>query len=263
MSISDLTRTIEHHFKEMDRAAAVNVKTDRALARADRILERADEAHGAARQARKREYERVMGDLGGRLARIGMAVGAISLITIGIGLFMPIGLFGFIAAVGLAIGVAALLAMWSPNDTVRPSPVISDDLSNAEMVSRFDSLLTRARPSLPSAARVEVDLIHAKLPDLKKALSRVEAMNEHAQEARRLMSKHLPGLIERYSHVPPSYRDAIDGEGLTVDERLVDGLKAGREALGELGEKMAQRDLAALETQGRFIKARYKGEEDL
>ena len=42
------------------------------------------------------------------------------------------------------------------------------------------------------------------------------------------MSKHLPGLIDRYVNVPPAYRSQKDGEDVTVDERLVEGLAAGR-----------------------------------
>ena len=45
-----------------------------------------------------------------------------------------------------------------------------------------------------------------------------------------------------------------------VDERLIDGLSAGRSALNEISEKLARADVAALETQGRFIETRY-GEE--
>ena len=45
---------------------------------------------------------------------------------------------------------------------------------------------------------------------------------------RRLMSIHLPGLIERYTHVPAAFRSEQDGEGKTVDERLIEGLAAGR-----------------------------------
>jgi hypothetical protein len=74
------------------------------------------------------------------------------------------------------------------------------------------------------------------------------------------MSIHLPGLIDRYGNVPPAFRNERDGEGKTVDERLIEGLAAGRTALQEIGEKIARSDIAALETQGRFIKARY-GEE--
>ena len=65
------------------------------------------------------------------------------------------------------------------------------------------------------------------------------------------MSIHLPGLVERYSHVPRVYRSERDGEGKTVDERLVEGLTAARTALDEVSQGLARDDLAAFETQGR------------
>jgi hypothetical protein len=72
------------------------------------------------------------------------------------------------------------------------------------------------------------------------------------------MGKHLPELIERYERVPPEYRHQRDGEGLTVDERLVASLDAAREALDDLGSRLVQQDRDAFETQGRFIESRYK-----
>ena len=60
--------------------------------------------------------------------------------------------------------------------------------------------------------------------------------------------------------VPTAFRKEVDGEGKTVDDRLIEGLAAGRTALGEISETLARADVAAFETQGRFIKSRY-GEE--
>jgi hypothetical protein len=71
------------------------------------------------------------------------------------------------------------------------------------------------------------------------------------------MSIHRPGLIDRYVHVPAAFRGEADGEDTTIDERLVEGLAAGRSALGEISEKLARADMAAFETQGRFIQSRY------
>ena len=76
------------------------------------------------------------------------------------------------------------------------------------------------------------------------------------------MSIHLPGLIERYERVPPAYRSEQDGEGKTVDQRLIEGLAAGRTALAEVSKQLARADVAALETQGRFIQSKY-GEETI
>ena len=143
------------------------------------------------------------------------------------------------------------------SDAVSAPAAPSADLPNGAMVERFDSYLYRARASLPASAQAEIDAINRILPSLKQTLSRIDTLDPAAQDARRLMSIHLPGLIDRYVDVPPAYRTEQDGEGKTVDQRLVDGLAAGRAALGDVSEQLARGDVAALETQGRFIESRY------
>jgi len=133
----------------------------------------------------------------------------------------------------------------------------STDLPNGAMVDRFDSYIYRARAALPAPAKAEIDAMARILPSLKQTLERVETLDPTAQDARRLMSIHLPGLIERYERVPSAYRQELDGEGKTVDQRLVEGLSAARSALAEVSEQLARADVAALETQGRFIESRY------
>lgn len=232
----------------------VNVKVERALARFDRVTRALDERDGPSRAAAQRERQRLNRDLGRRAARVGVGIGIVSLATIIVGLIMPIGMFGFLAAVGLAIGIAALLA-FMPGERSAKAP--SADLPNAEMVQRFDSYLYRTRGSLPAPARTEIDSISARLPALKDVLQRVETLDPKAQDARRLMSIHLPGLIDRYLNVPSEFRGQEDSEGLTVDQRLVEGLSAAKTALDEISQDLAKNDLAAFETQGRFIKSRY------
>lgn len=230
-------------------------KVERALARFDRVTRQLDERDGPVREAARRERQRLNSDLSRRAARVGIAIGVISLVTIVVGLLMPIGMFGFLAAVGLAIGVAALLA-FAPTGATSPAAPATD-LPNGEMVQRFDSYVFRARRALPAPAQAELDAISAALPALRQTLERVEPLDPNAQDARRLMSVHLPGLIDRYAKVPNAYRDQSDGEGKTVDERLVEGLAAGRAALSDISERLAKADMMAFETQGRFIKSRY------
>lgn len=236
----------------------VTEKVERAIARFDRVTRQLDERDGPAREAARRERQRLNADLGRRVKRVGVAILIVSIATIAIGLFIPIGMFGFLAAVGLAIGIAALLAFMPSQQRTATAP--SADLPNGEMVQRFDSYLYRARRALPARAQVEVDSISSALPTLRQILERVESLDPNAQDARRLMSIHLPGLIDRYVRVPAAFREETDGEGKTVDDRLVEGLAAGRTALGEISERLARADMAAFETQGRFIKSRY-GEE--
>lgn len=261
MSIRELNKTIERAAQGMDRALVVAGKTDRAVSRADRVMAQIDNHDGAARDARRRDYERTMEGVGKRLLQVGLAVGGISIAAVVAGLLIPggIGMFGFLAAVGLAVAVAAVTLFWPRAPQVMQK--LDPALSNAQVASRFDSFLVRQRPALPPPAQVQVDAIHTMMPDFQKVISRIEKNEPEAQEARRLMSNHLPGLIERYHQVPQGFRDSIDGEGMTVDERLADGLSAGRKALEELGQRLARKDMAALEAHGRFMKSRY-GDED-
>jgi len=230
-------------------------KTTKAIDHANAIFARLDERDGAVRDAARRERERLNAGLGRALLRVGIAVGVISLATIGIGLIVPIGMFGFLAAVGLAIGVAAVLLFSSGREIAAPN--VTPDLPNAQMVQRFDSYLFRARRALPAPAQAELDQLSAQLPALRQTLERIPDLDPNAQDARRLMSVHLPNLIDRYLHVPQAYRGQLDGEGVSVDERLVEALSAGRVALNDISEKLARNDMAAFETQGRFIQSRY------
>jgi hypothetical protein len=236
----------------------VTEKVERAIARFDRITSQLDQRGGPVGEAARRERQRLNTDLAQRAKRVGVAVLLVSIFTIAVGLFIPIGMFGFLAAVGLAIGVAALLA-FTPSET-RSIAAPSTDLPNGEMVQRFDSYLYRARRALPAPAQAEIDAISAMLPSLRQTLERVETLDPNAQDARRLMSIHLPGLIDRYMQVPAAFRSERDGEDKTVDQRLVEGLGAGRAALQEVCEQLARADMAAFETQGRFIQSRYGNE---
>ncbi len=233
----------------------VSEKVDRALARFDRVTRQLDSRSGIVRDARKRELKRVNQGLVRTLARVGIAVGIISLATIALGLVWPIGMFGFLAAVGLAVGIVAVIVFSGGRQIAKPA--VTPDLPNGEMVQRFDSYIYRTRAALPAPAQSEVDLLSAQLPPLKKTLERLDTLDPGAQDARRLMSIHLPGLIDRYLHVPPAYRGQEDGEGITVDQRLVEALGASRAALTEITERLAKADMMAFETQGRFIKSRY------
>ena len=234
----------------------VTDKVERAIARFDRVTRQLDERGGPSRDAARRERARLNAGVGRTVKRVAIVVALIWVATIVIGLIKPIGMFGFLGALLLTgIVAAALIARGGREVVSAPAP--STDLPNAAMVDRFDSYIYRVRAALPAPAQAELDGISKILPSLKQTLGRIETLDPSAQDARRLMSIHLPGLVERYVHVPPAYRQEEDGEGKTVDQRLVEGLAAGRSALSEVSEQLARADVAALETQGRFIQSRY------
>ena len=234
----------------------VTDKVERAIARFERVTRQLDERDGPSRDAARRERQRLNAGLGRTILRVAVTLGVIWLAIIAIGLVKPIGMFGFLAAL-LASGVVAAVLIARGGRQTIAAPAPSTDLPNGAMVERFDSYIYRVRGALPAPARVELDAMAQVLPSLKQTLSRIETLDPAAQDARRLMSIHLPGLIDRYMRVPPAYRQERDGEDKTVDQRLIEGLAAGRAALAEVSEQLARADVAALETQGRFIQSRY------
>ena len=172
MNTNELGRIFERANQSFAQAQQVSAKVDRSVTRADNVMRRADERGGAVRAAAQRERQRLNSDLADRAKRVGIAIGLISLATIVIGLIVPIGMFGFLAAVGLAIGIAAVLAIKPASSLGTAGP--SADLPNGEMVQRFDSYLYRARAALPPPAQAEVDAIGAILPSLRQTLERVD-----------------------------------------------------------------------------------------
>jgi hypothetical protein len=239
----------------------VTDKVERAIARFDRVTRQLDEKGGPAQEAARRERQRLNAGFGRTAGKVIGAIVLVWLATIIIGLIKPIGIFGFLAALIATIVIAGGLIIRGGRRSVS-APAPSTDLSNGAMVEKFDSYIYRVRRLLPAPAQAQLDQISAVLPSLKQTLERVDTLDPSAQDARRLMSIHLPGLIDRYSNVPSAYRKELDGEGKTVDERLVESLSAARAALGEVSERLARQDMAAFETQGRFIKSRY-GEEGI
>jgi hypothetical protein len=231
-------------------------KVERSLARFERITETLD-ARTGVRPAAARERNRSLGRYGKAATTAGIAVLGVCLMTIIIGMVVPIGMFGFLAAVGIALVLGGYILFHTASQDDAPLPKVETSLANGPMVDRFDSYLFKSRRALPAPAQRVIDQISQELPTLKQTLERVDAMDPAAQDARRLMSVHLPGLMERYANVPAAYRRDPDAEGKSVDDRLVDSLDASRAAIGEISERLARQDLDAFQTQGRFIESRY------
>jgi hypothetical protein len=232
---------------------------DEVIARMDETFARFDGRSAAPGDARRRYYGRAMGSVVRRVATMGMAIGLLVVATIGFGLIVgPIGWTGLFL-VGLAtLAILLLFSFWPPAELKRV--VYSEQLPTRAVVRQLEGMLVRRRAALPAPAARQADAIGAQLPLLESRLAEVDPLDPLAQDARRLMGKHLPDLIERYERIPADYRRQTDGEGLTADQRLVASLDAARQALGEIGDRLVQGDRQAFETQGRFIESRYRDE---
>ena len=231
---------------------------DEAIARFDELVQRYEGGSPAARAALYRDVVSSTGAIARRLATVGMAIVALIVATIAFGLFVgPIGLKGLFLVV---LAMLAIMIFFSFRPIAREPKRVeyNEQLPARTVVRQLDRLLASRRRSLPAAAVRRTDAISSQLPLLENRLADTDPLDPLAQDARRLMGKHLPDLLDRYERVPAAYRQERDGEGLTVDERLVRSLDAARQALDEIGSKLAQGDRDAFETQGRFIESRYK-----
>lgn len=229
---------------------------DEAIARFDALIARYEGGTPAARAATRRQVGRSAASVARRLTNIGIAIAVLIAATIGFGLIVgPIGLTGLFAVVVATLFILLFFSMWPAE---KPVPAFSEQMPNKAVVQRLDAYLHRQRAALPAPAARRIDAISSQLPLLESRLGEADLLDPLAQDARRLMGKHIPDLIDHYARVPASARGERDSEGLTVDERLVAGLDAAQSALGDMAAKLTREDVAAFETQGRFIESRYK-----
>ena len=228
---------------------------DQAIARFEEVKNRIDRR--VSGDAQRRLQSRRLAEMRSKLGNIGMAIGVLIAATIAFGFVVgPIGITGLFVVAALMFLAVLFFSVWPGAD--RPAVEYKEDMPNKAVVQRLDHLLVRKRAALPAPAASRLDAISAQLPLLENRLAETQLLDPLAQDARRLMGKHLPELIERYERVPAAYRNERDGEGLTVDQRLIAGLDAAKNALDDLGRKLAHEDLSAFETQGRFIESRYR-----
>lgn len=228
---------------------------DEAIARFDDLAGRMDGRAPTSGSAASRSRARSLRSAARKVTRTGAALAALIVATIVSGLLSDgIGMTGLFIVLMLTVLIVTV-GLW-PRSERRQE--YSEQLPTKTVIRQLDDLLVRRRAALPAPAARRADAIGQQLPLLESRLGEVDALDPLAQDARRLMGKHLPELIERYERVPAAYRHERDGDGLTVDERLVAGLDAARLALDEIGAKLAQEDLTAFKTQGRFIETRYK-----
>ena len=231
---------------------------NRSIARLDEVLHRHDRMlaeRGPAALAPRKKLTRTQ--LIQKAVSIGMVLVLAMIGTTVAGLVLGgIGLGGFFSIVLATLVIMAVIAFWRPRE--KPVPAYQDNMTNAAVVQRLGALLARKRHALPPAAARRADAISAKLPMLESQLAELAVLDPLAQDARRLLGKHLPDLIDRYEKVPGEYRAERDADGLDVDQRLVQGLDAANGAIDELGRKLARDDVDAFQTQGRFLEDRYR-----
>lgn len=227
-------------------------EVDRQVAAAREVLDRTSASYrsGTVRQHRVNE-------VGRRLTRIAIADGAILLAAIVIGLFMPIGMFGALAVMALLIATTLALALVATAPP--PSPEKLRQAPIQALPAQTGRWLEAQRPALPAPALSLIDQIGVRLDTLTPQLATLGNDDPAAAEVRKLVGEQLPEFINGYTRVPKNLR-SVERNGKTPDAQLIEGLRLIEGEIGEMTAHLAQGDLDSLETRGRYLEIKYRGD---
>jgi len=225
---------------------------DEMLARANAVMAR----HGATPQAiaaQGRRVGRAAGELGRRAVRAVGAVGAAGVGALGYSLAVaPLGVETLMIGAPMT-GLAALGLMMLPTRREVTAPRFAE-LPIGRLGAEAEDWLVRRRPLLPRAAGPMIDRIAARLHEIAPQLATLNAGDANAVDAKRLLSEHLPRLVDAYLAVPPSARVGEPEAQLTSGLGIVGG------ELDRIGAALAAAKVQDLAIEGRFLESRYRNE---
>jgi hypothetical protein len=190
-----------------------------------------------------------------RLSRAVKAVLAIAVATIGAGLvfdglpdnfYLLAMLFAFVAFWVLAIYPAS------------PKPK-SADMAQAdlpELAATAELWLESRRHALPSPALDAVDMIGVRLEQLAPQLDTLDPSGPAAREVRKLLSEHLPELVNSYTRIPSALRGR-EHAGSTPAAQVTHGLHVIAGQIEAMSRDLSRNDLDALAVRGRFLESKY------
>jgi len=230
-------------------ASDVDAQIERARAAMERIADGYRDAPARRRAAQT---------IGKRLTRIAIADAVILLLALVIGMVHPLGIMGALLVMILLLAATVMLAI-SPGEgrVAPPEKLRTVDLK--ALPAQTERWLGAQRPALPPPARTLVDRIGQRLDALSPQLGNVGGDTENGLELRRLIGEQLPAFVNDYQKVPTTLR-GVERNGKTPDAELVDGLKLIEQEIGDMTARLAQGDLDSLQTRGRYLEMKYRGE---
>jgi hypothetical protein len=210
----------------------------------------------AMQMARNRRWEKRKANMGKRVTRGFFAfLAALAAFTVygwtaggaGIGLFL---------LALILVPMAGISGMLLPIGG--PDGRNVDKAQPAELPAITEAFLERQRRQLPRLAAPQLDGIAVQLAALETQLARVPPDHPVAQDIGRLLSSHLPELVDRYTRIPPIQRaNVVEHDGRTPEATVVDGLKTVEAELARASAQLAETDRDGLRVQGKFLEARY------
>lgn len=230
---------------------------DRQIHRANEVLNRSRERYTSLNARAKKRRE---GEILKRVGRIAAADGLIIVAAMVIGFFVPLGMFGALLVMALLIAATLFFGIMPASAEVEPAQFGEAPLASLPL--RTEEWLDRQRPTLPGTAMPLVDSIGVKLETLAGQLRTLNDGEPAAAEVRKLVGEQLPELIKGYQRVPDNLRGQ-ERYGQSPDRQLVDGLALIDQEIAQMSSQLAQGDLDALATRGRYLQVKYRGDDEV
>lgn len=192
---------------------------------------------------------------------------ALAAVGIWLGLTIVGTILGGIGFTGLVLGAAAtVLAVYLFGKYPKMQLPTIADLNPAQsdvrtMVGRTELWLESQRRALPPPAVKLVDTIGLQLDVLGEQLAHVDQNHPKAQEVRKLVGEHLPGLVDGYQKIPEHlrYEEAAGG---SPNKRFMDGLSTISGEIDSLTRQLAAGAIDNLSISTRYLDYKYGGAMD-
>jgi len=190
-----------------------------------------------------------------RLRRAIAAVFAIALVTIGAGL-LGSGLADgtYLLAMLLAAVTVCVLAIYPATPKPKADELAQADLR--ELAASTELWLEGRRKALPSPALDAIDLIGVRLEQLAPQLETLDPATPAAREVRKLLTEHLPALVDSYTRIPSALRGQ-EHAGSTPAVQVTEGLHVIAGEIETMSLNLSRNDLDALAVRGRFLESKY------
>jgi len=191
-----------------------------------------------------------------RLRRAVLASGSLGLAGIGASMVtdgFPDGTWLLLVCACMLVFV--LLALFPSSARLRTANLDEADLP--ELAGQTEIWLEQRRRALPAPAIDAVDMIGVRLEALAPQLAAIDERGPAAREVRKLLTEHLPGLVDSYARIAPSLRHTRGASGRTPAEQLTEGLGVISGQLEAMSEDLSRQDVDALAIRNRYLETRY------
>jgi hypothetical protein len=158
-----------------------------------------------------------------------------------------------LAAAGAGAIVATGAALFWPSGRARTEGG-RFECEFTDLVPVAEDWLLARRAQLPGRAANVLDGILIGLKDLEPHLCSLDPEGPLAGEARRLIGRHLPRLIESWLATP----SALRRRDPNMAERLIEGLETVADELERLCTEVGRDPKLSFDIQDRFIRTRYR-----